>query len=153
MLTGTAKPTPSLPRLLANNGGVDTDEPAFGIHQRAAGIAGVDGRVGLNEILILVETRQAAAAQRADNAHRHGLADTEGIADGEHNVADFQLVAVAQRDGGQVFRVNLQHGHVRRRVGADDFGGEFFAVAIADGDLDFVRAVHDMVGRQNVTVR
>ena len=35
----------------ADDGGVDADEPAFGIHQRAAGIAGVDGRVGLDEIL------------------------------------------------------------------------------------------------------
>ena len=37
--------------------GVDADEPAFGIHQRAAGIALVDRRIGLDEIFIAVERR------------------------------------------------------------------------------------------------
>ena len=76
----------------------------------------------------------------------------ERIADGENDVADFQLVAVGERDGGQIFGVNFQNRHVRRRIGADDFGGVFRFV-FPDGDLDFVRAVHDVVGRQNIAVR
>ena len=70
----------------AEDGGVDADEPALDIHQRAAGVAGVDGRVGLDEVLIVLDA-EVAAARGADDARGDGLADAEGIADGEHDVA------------------------------------------------------------------
>ena len=49
--TGMAKPMPRLPPLRRVDGGVDADQPAFGVDQRAARVAGVDGRVGLDEVL------------------------------------------------------------------------------------------------------
>ena len=80
--------------------------------------------------------------------------DTKGIADGQNHVADLQLIAVAQGDGRQSRGVNFQHRHIRRRIGADDLGGVFLvAVGGSNLDFDFVRAVHDVVGRQNVAVR
>ena len=39
-----------------NNGGVDTDKRPAAVHQCAAGISGIDGGVGLDKILILVDT-------------------------------------------------------------------------------------------------
>ena len=59
---------------------------AVGGHQRAAGIAGIDGGVGLDEELI-VAGADLGARQRRDDAHGHGLADAEGIADRQHQVA------------------------------------------------------------------
>ena len=67
---------------------------AFVIDQRAAGVAGVDGGVGLDEVFDLLDA-QPAAAGGADDALRHRLADAEGIADGEHDVADLNLVESA----------------------------------------------------------
>ena len=101
-----------------------------------------------------VRRTKAAATERADDAHGHGLFQTEGIANGQDNVADLQLITVAQRDGRQIPGVNFQHRHVRRRIGADDLGVVFLvAVGGSNFDFDFVRAVHDVVGRQNIAVR
>src|ERR1019366_3637784 len=135
---------------------VDADEPAFGVHERAAGISRIDGGVSLDEVLDGVAGARhanvaAVAAQRADNAHRHALTDFEWIADREHNVAHFEFIAVAEGDGGQAGGVNFQHGHVRGRVGADHFGGVFL-FAVRNRHLDFIHAVHNVVGGQNIAI-
>ena len=70
--------------------GVDTDDFAFCIDQRPAGVSGIYGRIGLNEILVIFDP-QTAAARRADDTHGHGLPETKGIADGERNVSDFNF--------------------------------------------------------------
>ena len=61
------------------------------VDQRAAGIARVDGRVRLDEELVIGDA-DLGARQRRDDALRHGLADAEGVADGEHEVADLQAL-------------------------------------------------------------
>ncbi len=152
MLMGTAKPKTLAAAGFGGDPGVDADEPAFGIHERAAGIALVDRGVGLDEILIAAHFL-VVTAQAADNAHRHRLSDAEGISDGENNVAHFQLVAVAKRDGGQIGRVNLQNRDVGLRIRADDFGGVFFFAVVTEGHLDFLLAAHDVVGGEDVAVR
>src|SRR6185312_8440722 len=80
------------------DGGVEADEPAFGINQRAAGISGIDGGVGLDEVLDVFDA-EPTASDRAGNAHGYGLADAEGIADRHYHVADLQVIAVAHDDG------------------------------------------------------
>ena len=56
LLIGMLKPTPMLPLLAAGvsagrgDGDVDADDLALGVDQRAAGVAGVDGRVGLDDV-------------------------------------------------------------------------------------------------------
>ena len=88
---------------VADDGGVDADQFAAGVHQRAAGISGIDGGVGLNEVLVAAGALdiQAAAARGADDAHGDGLADAEGIADGEHDVADAHLGGIADGHRGK----------------------------------------------------
>ena len=48
VLMGMAKPMPALWPTLDSNHGVDADHLAVPVHQRAAGVAGIDGRVGLD---------------------------------------------------------------------------------------------------------
>ena len=106
--------------ILGEHRGVDADQLAAGIDQRAAGIADVDGRVGLDEIL---EGRHAelAAARGADDALRDRLRQADGIADGQHDVADAQPVGMPERHDRHVgLEVELQHGQVRVRIAADD---------------------------------
>jgi len=79
------------------HGGIDPDEIALGVDQRAAGIAGIDRGVGLDEVLKSIYA-ELVAAGGADNAHGHGLPHAEGIADGQHHVADAQIVGMAERD-------------------------------------------------------
>src|SRR5205823_5186037 len=82
------------------DGGVYSHQPAVGIHERAPGVAGIDGGVSLDEILVV--QAQIASVFGADNSHRHRLANTKGIANRQHHIADFDLVAVSQFDGRQV---------------------------------------------------
>ena len=82
--------------------GVDADELAAEIDQRAAGIAGIDRGVGLDEELIVGDA-DLCARDRRDDAVRHGLADAERIADREHQVADLQRVGIGEFERRKLF--------------------------------------------------
>ena len=134
------------------DGGVDADEPAAGVDERAAGVARVDGGVGLDEILVagdLVEDADAPAGG-GDDAHGDGLADAERVADGEDHVAHAELVAVGQGDGGQVLGLDLDDGDVGLRIGADDLGGEL--AVVVEQHLQLVRPLDDVVVGDDVAV-
>ena len=92
-LVGMAKPRPMLPAIAAARveaGGVDADQLAVEVDQRAAGVARVDRGIGLDEVLV-AQPAQAAAADRRDDARGHRLADAERVADRDHEVAHAQL--------------------------------------------------------------
>src|SRR5699024_8291573 len=109
------------------DGGVDADQFAVQIDQRAARVAGVDGGVGLNEVFEAIP--EAVATEAADDAGGDGLGQAERVADGNDEVADPQLVRVGYRQFGQVVGVDLYHRHVGRRRAADQLGLEFAVVA------------------------
>ena len=95
------------------DGGVDADDFAVHVEQRAAGVAGIDGCVGLDEVLELAgDAGLDGAVFGGDNAGGDGLREGEGAADGFNPVADLGLIGVAQLDRGQ------------RRVGVDLDDGE-----------------------------
>ena len=66
--------------------GVDADHVAVDVEGRAAGIALVDGRIDLDEVVIGAGADVAAA--RRDDAGGDGAAEAERIADRDHPVAD-----------------------------------------------------------------
>ena len=76
-------------QVLAQHRGVDADQLAARIDQRAAGVADVDRRVGLDEVLERGDA-ELRAAGGADDAVRHRLRQAERIADGQHDIADLQ---------------------------------------------------------------
>ena len=113
---------------------------AGGIGQRAAGVAGVDRRIGLDEILEGVDA-ELRAAERRDDAHRHLWADAEGVADGEHDVADADAVHAAERD--------RREARFCRRHAMRNTGEVGFRVAADDRRLQLgpsLRATYDVVG-------
>jgi hypothetical protein len=80
-----------------------------------------------------------------------GLADAEGVADGEHHVADLERVRGTEGDRRKVFRVDAQHGEVGLGVVADDLGEQLLAVV--QRDLDLVGGLdHVMVGEHVAAV-
>ena len=83
-------------------------------------------------------------ALRRDDAHRHGLADAERIADREHDVAEPQLRRVAERERRSAWHVTLelQHREIGVRVLADHLRVDLGAVG--ERDLDLVGAVDDV---------
>ncbi len=91
---GTAKPMPIEPPDGEIDRGVDADDFAVEVEQRAAGIAAIDGGVGLD--VIVVGAGIDIAVARRDDAGGHRAAEAERIADGDHPFAEPQLVAVAE---------------------------------------------------------
>src|SRR5690606_37821824 len=108
-------------KLLCKYCGVDADEIAIGVDQRTAGIAEIDGSVGLDEVGKGHEP-QAAAADGADDSLRYGLTQSERVADGQHNIACPQLIGTTHRHHGKIRQVDPQHGKIRVRIRADDGG-------------------------------
>src|SRR5439155_10999742 len=70
----------------AENRGVNAQQPALGIDKRTAGVAHVNGRIGLDEILV-IDDAHAAAADGTDDSHGDRLPQAEWIAECEHYVA------------------------------------------------------------------
>ena len=145
--TGIAKPIPMRAARLGKDRAVDADEVARRVDERAAGVAGIDRRIGLDEVLEAIDA-EMVAPERADDAHRDGVAEAERIADREHDVADLQMLHRAERDGRQVFAVGLEHGEIR--FGIDAAHMRMQLASIGQYELDIVGAFDDVVIREHV---
>jgi hypothetical protein len=110
--------------------GVDADDFSVGVEERAAGVAGVDGGVGLNGVFNGRAVGVADGADGADDAGGHGAGEAEGVADGVDFLADGEFGRVGKSDGLEVGRGDLQKGEVVDLVLADDFG--LVAVFVAE---------------------
>src|SRR5690606_18254486 len=75
------------------DGRTNADDFAFQVHQRSAAIAGIDGRIGLNEVLVVRNTN--ATTFGADNSRRDGIEQFERTADRQHPFADFDTFRIA----------------------------------------------------------
>src|SRR5215467_11956273 len=127
------------------DGGIDADHVAVDVEGRAAGIAFVDRRIDLNEVV--VRTGPNVATTGRDDTRRHRAAEAERIADREHPVADARGL-VREVDVGEVAAaLDLDQGDVGTRIGADHLGG--VGLAVVSRDLDGVGLVdHVVVGHR-----
>src|SRR5208283_3444237 len=134
---------------LGQNGGVDSDDFAGHVDERAAGIAGVDGGIGLNEGLELALGNDVAAFG-GDDAGGDGFLQAERTADSQHPIANLHAIGVAEFGGGQgVIHLNLNDGEIGFLIHADDFG------VVAGGTGRFILQLHaNAIGLfDHVTVR
>ena len=118
MLIGIVKPIPSFPpELLAMAVFMPITSPRRLISGPPL-LPGIDRGVGLQKVLILDvgAQLQVAPAFGADDAKRHRMAQAEGAADGQHEVADFDVVAIAQPRRHQVRRRDRHDGDVGFRI-------------------------------------
>src|SRR5439155_15154953 len=85
------------------DGGVDADDLAVEVDEGSAAGAGVDGGVGLEEVLDAdgVPERDLAAIASADDAVRYRLIEPERTAGREQPAAHARRIAVAVRRGRQ----------------------------------------------------
>src|SRR3546814_10592516 len=90
------------------DGRVDPGELSVHAQQRTAGVARVDGCVGLDEE-VEVRDPDIRAGERRYDAAGDGLADAERVANGKPEVAHLELVAVAQRNNRQLFLRSEEH--------------------------------------------
>src|SRR5208283_4585437 len=104
---------------------------------------------GLNKIVIRAGADHAPLG--ADNPRGDGMAQSERISNGEHPIAHFDLIGVADVCRRQIFPcVNLNYRDVCLRVSSDDLRLEF--VLVSQGDRQFFCAFHYMVVGKYVAV-
>src|SRR4029453_16984509 len=121
------------------DGVVDADDAAMAGGEHAAGVARVDGGVGLDDLAALEEP-----VGGADDPGGHGLVEAERAADGDRELADLEVLADAERRRLEAGAVDLDHGHVVDLVGADPLALQLGAVG--EPDVDLVDTLDD-VGR------
>src|SRR5207245_10561855 len=106
------------------NRGVDADDFAVRVDERAAGIAAVYGGVRLNGLVN--ESGLAglhSAAERADHAGSERGLKAKGIANGENFLADLKQTGIAQRQRDEALSLGIDfyESDVIALVGADEF--------------------------------
>ncbi len=147
MLDGIAKPMPMLPPVRDRIAELMPTSSPVEVDQRAARVARVDRRVGLDEVLVALRV-DARAPERADDAGGDGVAEAEWIADRDDEIADFGAIAVRDLDVHEVRCLHLEHSHVGARILADHLGGERAVVEQLHRDLrgvlDHVRIGDDV---------
>src|SRR3954468_20179739 len=126
---------------------VHPDHPRLEVEQRAAGVARVDRRVGLDD---LVDRRAVGGADVAGGGGGEGRrgrpVEAERVADRDGGVADLDVARVGERQRVDVRRVgdrDLEHGEVGRRVRAEDRGEDAARVG-AEAHRDLARASDDV---------
>ena len=129
----------------------DADNLAAGIEEGAAGVAGVDGAVGLNEAHGGAGLGLNIPAQGADNTAGQGEGQlAEGVADGVDVLADAQRVGIAQGNRLQILSVNLDDGDVVACIITDDLC--IVGVVIIGRDRDGLGTADDVVVGENIAV-
>ena len=127
-------------------GGDDADDVPGAVDQRAAGAAGVDGRVHLDEALVaLVGLRvDERALEAGDHADAERAVEAERVADDVRLAADPEGVGVAEDRGRHVGRegLDLEDGDVEAGVARHDDGAG--GRGVEEGDVDLIGAVDDM---------
>ena len=111
--------------------GVDADQPALGIDQRAAAVARIDGRVGL-DVDHRVFRRQLAR-DGADDAERDRRVEAERAAEREHQLARPQRVGVAEGERRQRLGLDLDHRQIGLVIDRDDLRADRAAAPAEDG--------------------
>ena len=124
------------------------DQLAASVEETAAGVARVDGAVGLQQMHGLAVNGKLSV-RRADDARGDCAAQlSQRISDGDGHVADFQFAAVPVGGRGEAVRVDLQDRHIIGIIGPDQLGLVFFLIGCRDldlaGVLDDVVVGHDI---------
>ena len=118
---------------------VHPDHPPAGVHQRAAGVPGVDRGVGLDHLVDLEAVRRLDLASEAGDDSLGGRAvEAERVAHRHDGVADLHRRRSPPSASGAGFpacvRVDAERGQVGGGVAAEHLGGDAVAVlAEADG--------------------
>ena len=116
---GTAKPMPALSPESVRIWVLMPIDPTLAVDEGAAGVARVDGGVGLDHRHDVLVRARHRPVDGAHDALGDGLVEAEGAADGDDDGAHLGLVVEGQGgDGHVVGRVDLDHGHVVVEVGA-----------------------------------
>ena len=121
------------------------------IEQGAAGVAGIDGTVRLNQLHADAAGHSNLPVQGTDGAGGQGEGQlAQRVADGNHTVAHVQVIGIADDHRGQALRIDLQHRHIVALIKANDPG--IVLGTVISGNGNGVGALHHMVVGQDIAV-
>ncbi len=120
------------------------------VEERPAAVAGVDRRVGLDEVVVARgadETRLCA-----DDAERDGVPETERVTDGQDVLADAKPARSAEANRGEVVAaLDLEEGEIELGIATDHVRREL--AVVPEADRDEVGVVHDVLVGDDVALR
>src|SRR5690606_687597 len=128
--------------------GVDADHLAAEVERRPAGVAAVDRRVELDEVIVRSGTDIATTGRH--DAGGDAAAEAEWVADRYHPVADTRRLFGEPDIRQLVVGIDLQQCKVGLWIGADDLGRVF--TTIDERNLDLLTVVDDVVVGHDVAV-
>ena len=115
--------------------GVDADDLTVQVKQRTAGVAAIDRRIRLDEIVVPAGIDVPAPGR--DDAGRNRSTQSERVADGHHPIADPERITVAPRHGRKrLVRLDTQNREVGLGIRADQF--RLVGVLVLQDDRDLV---------------
>jgi hypothetical protein len=121
---------------------VDADDFTREVEQRPARVAGIDRRVGLDEVV--VRTLSDVAAGGAHDPGRDGVIEPERVADRHHPVAGQELVGITERERRVLALLLRAHERdVGLRIAADHL--RVGMGAVDEHDLDLLDLIDDVV--------
>ena len=132
------------------DGRIDPHQFSIEGHQGPAGVAWIDGGIGLNEIFEIGDT-DIGATDGTDNAERHTAAQPKGVSDRQHKFADGERTRIPPCHCRQIGRLNFYHGHVGFRIGGHH--SSFVLPPVGENHFHIDRIGNDMVIRHNVAIR
>jgi hypothetical protein len=98
------------------------------VDKRAPGVAGVDGRIGLDEVCVLATHSPKIASGGRNYAGSHRLRKPKRTAQRYHPFALLESVRIAQSGKGEVLRVDLYDSEIGLTVLTHHLRFEFTSV-------------------------
>ncbi len=111
-----------------HDGGVDPYDLALHVDERATRVSRVDGRIGLDEVVIGSGTDDPRLG--GNDPLGEGVTEAEGIAQGNDPLPDLQGIGIAEHGHREIplFGLDLDERYVGLVVGPDPCGRELFLV-------------------------
>ncbi len=125
---------------------IDPDHFPGQIDQRPAGIARIDGDVGLDERQIV----SGIATLGRDDSGGDRVVESERRTDRQHPFTHTQAIRIADRHERQMIGLDLDQRHVGTAIGADQLAAQF--ALVGQRDVDFIGLVDDMMIGEDVAV-
>ena len=132
------------------DGHVDRDHVPVRVDQRATAVTGIDGGIGLNQILVgLLFVEFDIAPDRAHDPFGHGVFPAEGVADCDHILTDHQVGRGAQRHHRQTGgRIDLDDRQVSHLVRVEHAG--LVGRPVGERHLNRLHAINHMMIGDNI---
>ncbi len=121
------------------------------IHQRPAGIAGIERGIRLNHVVDQAPgISPQGAPQRAHHARGHRGLKSVRAAERDHELSYAKLLRVAERRGSEAGLVYAHNCKIARGIVSDSRGRH--AASVRQCDVDAARVMHHVAVRENQAV-